>query len=136
MDKYPKSKKAIQPKLNQAINSKGKTLKAAVLAGMGVIRVELHEFNFNEGQKPPNPNWVTKTKTVTPPAGWRQAYATVAAWGFDLFPSERPITYLGASCGVRLTGSNLEVSASAICRDINFDDPWKGNITVLLTFLG
>ncbi|MFO0967207.1 MAG: hypothetical protein U0793_16710 [Gemmataceae bacterium] len=125
---------AIRPELESAIDSSGKGI--AALAGAGILRIEYHVLDFSESQNPPNPNWVGRSKTITPPPGWTSASVSVSGWDFDFYPRERPITYLGVSAGIKLIGSTLELTAYAICRDSNADDPWRGHVKIQVIFQG
>ena len=105
-------------------------------AGLGILSFESHDLDFSESQNPPNPNWVSRSKVITPPSGWQRAEAFVGAWNFDLYPRERPLTYLGVMAGIGLVGSTVQITAYAICRDSNADDPWRGRVTVRVLFMG
>ena len=93
-------------------------------AGLGILSFESHDLDFSESQNPPNPNWVSRSKVITPP------------WNFDLYPRERPLTYLGVMAGIGVVGSTVQITAYAICRDSNADDPWRGRVTVRVLFMG
>ena len=112
---------AQEPQIEQIVAVDDESISA--LAGVGVLDIVYHRLDFLEGQNPPNPNWVSRSKTITPPNGWRRVFVSVAQWDFDFYPRERPFTYLGVRAGVRLTGNTLEITAYAICRDRNADDP-------------
>jgi len=122
----PEKKKSL---INQLENpSKTKDLAS------GVTDVQFFDFTFNESQANRNPSWVFQQKTVVPPNGWNHVAVCVSEYDFDFYPQERPFTYLGVDAGVKLTGSTLEVSAGAICRDINCDDPWRAHVKVMVIF--
>lgn len=134
MNDQSKGVVAAEPQLESMVSLDGDL--ATIQAGAGILNIEFHSLDFNEGQNPPNPNWVSRAKTITPPAGWTRVFVSVAQWDFNFFPRERPISYLGVRAGVRLTGATLEITANAICRDANADDPWKGRVTIQVIFLG
>lgn len=100
---------AMVPEVQQVISADGGEVTA--LAGAGVLDIVFHTLDFSESQNPPNPNWVSRTKVITPPTGWRSVSVSVAQWDVDFFPRERPITYLGVRAGVRLNGNTLELTA-------------------------
>lgn len=126
--------RAIEPAIHNALTTDGKPI--AALVGSGVMSIEYHILDFSESQNPPNPNWVSRSQTITPPTGWQNVSVSVAMWNFDFYPQERPITYLGARAGVVVVGSTLQITAYAICRDSNADDAWRGSITLQVIFLG
>ncbi|MFO0820865.1 MAG: hypothetical protein U1A77_23155 [Pirellulales bacterium] len=125
---------AQEPMAEQVLSLDGDVV--STLAGAGVLDIVYHALDFVENQNPANPNWVSRSKTITPPQGWRRVLVSVAQWDIDFYPRERPLTYLGFRAGVRLNGNTLEITAYAICRDINADDPWRGKVTVQVIFLG
>lgn len=125
---------AMVPSVQQMVTVDG--AEASALAGAGILRIETHSLDFSESQIPPNPNWVARTKTITPPPGWTSATVSVSMWDFDMYPRERPITYLGVRSGIQLIGGTLQISAYAICRDSNADDPWRARVSLQVIFLG
>ncbi len=129
------SAQAIRPEIESTVALTGESLATAA-GGAGILSIESHTLEFNESQNPTNPNWVSRSKTITPPSGWTRVHVFVGAWDFNFYPRERPIAYLGVNAGVKVTGNTLEITAYAICRDSNADDPWKGRVTIRVMFMG
>lgn len=121
---------------NSAIDSGGAPSEKLSLSGP-VLEVQYHELPFREiGQI-----YVTKSKTITPPAGWQQVFVSTASWdlsyGHDTY-EQALVSHAAASAGVRLTGTTLEVLATALMREPtgNPNRKWEARVRIQAVFLG
>ncbi len=104
-------------------------------AGGLVLEITTYRFSLAASTRDEIRTWVRDTKTITPPSGWKRASVWISEWFVDLYPRERPISYLGVDAGIELVGNNVEVSGAAIVRDSNYDDPWRGYVKVKVMFI-
>ena len=118
------------PKVDSAISSKNESLTTLV-AGQ-VAQISFHDFNFDEAN---GTNWASEEITLTPPAGWQRVAVSVAGSWLYFKNENRPLYFVGTNCGVRLDGTTLKLTAYALLRDNNADDPFAGRVTVKAIFL-
>jgi hypothetical protein len=123
------------PSLTTAVDSTGAPVVMA-MAGP-ILEVQYHDIDFREtGQV-----YVSRSKTITPPANWQRVFVSVAGWdlsyGHEVY--EQALTsHVAALAGVKTTGSTVEVVAVALIREPTSSPgrKWAGRVKVQAVFLG
>ena len=119
--------------LVSAIDEKG--IEISALSG-SIMQIQHHSLSFREtGQ-----SFVSKRKTITPPSGWRRVSVSVSEWnlsyGHDVY--ERAlVSHMAALAGVSLSGTTLEVIATALVREPTSaaGRKWAGSVGIQAIFM-
>jgi hypothetical protein len=124
-----------RPKLDWSIENTGETF--ATKAAGNILEIQYHRLTFKEtGQ-----SYVTKAKTISPPSGWRRMSVSVAdydlSYGHATY-EKALVAHVAAMAGARLSGSTLEVTATALIREPTSVPvrKWAGDVNVQAIFIG